>query len=257
MSDEHTRHRPSSAAQIGVDEWVAQADERTSAPRRARAAGSRASGSDPAAGRQARAARRRRSSSPFLPFISEGNLFHYGVFILIYALLALGLNVVVGFAGLLDLGYVAFFGFGAYIYALPRPAALDKGHIYTHHWDAQWSILMACSSARVLGLLLGLVVAAAARRLPRDRDALLRPGLRRLHERRPTRTGSRAARTGSPTSTRSTFFGGHDDRHDPRLLLVPARLSSIVVLVVLLLHQRVADRARVEGARARIRSPRR
>jgi branched-chain amino acid transport system permease protein len=37
--------------------------------------------------------------------------------ICLYATLALGLNVVVGFAGLLDLGYVAFFGIGSYLYA--------------------------------------------------------------------------------------------------------------------------------------------
>ena len=37
--------------------------------------------------------------------------------ICLYATLALGLNVVVGFAGLLDIGYVAFFGIGSYIYA--------------------------------------------------------------------------------------------------------------------------------------------
>jgi branched-chain amino acid transport system permease protein len=37
--------------------------------------------------------------------------------ICLYATLALGLNIVVGFAGLLDLGYVAFFGIGSYIYA--------------------------------------------------------------------------------------------------------------------------------------------
>ncbi|MDO8562807.1 MAG: ABC transporter ATP-binding protein, partial [Candidatus Limnocylindria bacterium] len=35
----------------------------------------------------------------------------------VYVLLALGLNVVVGFAGLLDLGYAAFFAIGAYTYA--------------------------------------------------------------------------------------------------------------------------------------------
>ena len=33
-------------------------------------------------------------------------------------MLALGLNIAVGWAGLLDLGYIAFFGFGAYGYAL-------------------------------------------------------------------------------------------------------------------------------------------
>ena len=37
---------------------------------------------------------------------------------LLFALLALGLNIVVGFAGLLDLGYIAFFAVGAYSYAL-------------------------------------------------------------------------------------------------------------------------------------------
>ena len=36
----------------------------------------------------------------------------------LYMLLALGLNVVVGWGGLLDLGYVAFYGFGAYAYAM-------------------------------------------------------------------------------------------------------------------------------------------
>jgi branched-chain amino acid transport system permease protein len=37
---------------------------------------------------------------------------------LLYVMLALGLNIVVGFAGLLDLGYIAFYGVGAYTYAL-------------------------------------------------------------------------------------------------------------------------------------------
>ena len=39
-------------------------------------------------------------------------------FALLYIVLALGLNVVVGFAGLLDLGYIAFYALGAYSYAL-------------------------------------------------------------------------------------------------------------------------------------------
>ena len=37
---------------------------------------------------------------------------------LLYVLLALGLNIVVGYAGLLDLGFVAFYAVGAYMYAL-------------------------------------------------------------------------------------------------------------------------------------------
>lgn len=43
---------------------------------------------------------------------------------LLYVLLALGLNIVVGYAGLLDLGYIAFFAVGAYIYAL-----FDSNHL--------------------------------------------------------------------------------------------------------------------------------
>jgi len=42
----------------------------------------------------------------------------YGVQILIYVMLAWGLNIVVGFAGLLDLGYVAFYAVGSYTVAL-------------------------------------------------------------------------------------------------------------------------------------------
>ncbi|MDR1791076.1 MAG: branched-chain amino acid ABC transporter permease [Propionibacteriaceae bacterium] len=50
-----------------------------------------------------------------LPLINSGNYtIQLGTQALIYILLALGLNVVVGYAGLLDLGYVAFFAVGAY-----------------------------------------------------------------------------------------------------------------------------------------------
>ena len=47
----------------------------------------------------------------------------------IYVLLALGLNIVVGFAGLLDLGYAAFFAIGAYTDGLPGLAAHFGIHI--------------------------------------------------------------------------------------------------------------------------------
>jgi branched-chain amino acid transport system permease protein len=49
----------------------------------------------------------------------------------VYVLLALGLNVVVGFAGLLDLGYAAFFAIGAYTYALLASGSLF--HTPIHH----------------------------------------------------------------------------------------------------------------------------
>src|SRR6202048_2103984 len=54
---------------------------------------------------------------------------------LAYAMLALGLNIVVGFAGLLDLGYAAFFAIGAYTYG-----ALASYQIQ-HEWRGFWEPL--------------------------------------------------------------------------------------------------------------------
>jgi branched-chain amino acid transport system permease protein len=54
---------------------------------------------------------------PFLPFSSR-YLVDLGTTVLIYVMLGWGLNVVVGLAGLLDLGYVAFYAVGAYSFAL-------------------------------------------------------------------------------------------------------------------------------------------
>ena len=56
-----------------------------------------------------------------LPFVASefGNAWvRILAFALLYVMLALGLNIVVGYAGLLDLGYVAFYAVGAYLYAL-------------------------------------------------------------------------------------------------------------------------------------------
>jgi branched-chain amino acid transport system permease protein len=52
------------------------------------------------------------------PFFGSRGAVDIATLALIYVVLGLGLNIVVGFAGLLDLGYVAFYAFGAYTYAL-------------------------------------------------------------------------------------------------------------------------------------------
>src|SRR6204780_1361586 len=49
-----------------------------------------------------------------------------------YATLALGLNIVVGFAGLLDLGYAAFFAIGAYTYGILTAYQIMP------HWTSFW-----------------------------------------------------------------------------------------------------------------------
>lgn len=56
-------------------------------------------------------------SLPFLPFSSR-YVIDIATGVLIYVMLGWGLNIVVGLAGLLDLGYVAFYAVGAYSYAL-------------------------------------------------------------------------------------------------------------------------------------------
>jgi len=56
-------------------------------------------------------------ATPFL-FYSNRYLLDLGILVLTYVMLGWGLNVVVGLAGLLDLGYVAFYAVGAYSYAL-------------------------------------------------------------------------------------------------------------------------------------------
>ena len=55
---------------------------------------------------------------PFAPGASRYYVENFGILVLIYVMLGWGLNVVVGLAGLLDLGYVAFYAVGAYSYAL-------------------------------------------------------------------------------------------------------------------------------------------
>jgi branched-chain amino acid transport system permease protein len=68
---------------------------------------------------------------------------------ILYVLLALGLNIVVGFAGLLDLGYVAFYAVGAYTYAL-----LASPHFGLHL--PFWIVLpIGAAVAALFGLLLG------------------------------------------------------------------------------------------------------
>ncbi|MDO8346997.1 MAG: ABC transporter ATP-binding protein [Rugosibacter sp.] len=70
-------------------------------------------------------------------------------FALLYVMLALGLNIVVGFAGLLDLGYIAFYAVGAYIYAL-----LASPH-FGLHWPV-WAILpLGALVAGGFGVVLG------------------------------------------------------------------------------------------------------
>lgn len=97
-----------------------------------------------------------------LPFVVSGSFGNSWVrvldFALLYVMLALGLNIVVGFAGLLDLGYIAFYGVGAYLYALlssPHLAMAFPSFAPGLDWPV-WIILpLGALLAGVCGMLLG------------------------------------------------------------------------------------------------------
>ena len=88
-----------------------------------------------------------------LPFVVGAGLGNSWVrvldFVLLYVLLALGLNIVVGYAGLLDLGYIAFYALGAYLYAW-----LASPHFGLHL--PFWAVLpLGAALAGMFGVLLG------------------------------------------------------------------------------------------------------
>ena len=88
-----------------------------------------------------------------LPFVVDATLGRAWVRIidvaLLFILLALGLNIVVGFAGLLDLGYIAFFAVGAYSYALLASPQFGI------HWSFLALLPLGALVAAVFGVLLG------------------------------------------------------------------------------------------------------
>src|ERR1700736_5102610 len=86
--------------------------------------------------------------------------------ICLYALLALGLNVVVGFAGLLDLGYVAFFGIGSYVYAF----------LCSPHFGLHLPFLLALATALGVTAIFGILIGAPTLRLRGDYLAIVTLG---------------------------------------------------------------------------------
>jgi branched-chain amino acid transport system permease protein len=146
--------------QIGVDEWVRRSGERTAGP-----AG--------VLGPVLRAAERTPRILLLAAFVgfacvipvltSDGYVIGVTADTLLYVLLAVGLNVAVGWAGLLDLGYIAFYGFAAYFFAL-----LSSGH-YDLHWPTWQSVPLVVAGT----ILLGFILALPSRRLSGDYLAIV------------------------------------------------------------------------------------
>jgi branched-chain amino acid transport system permease protein len=98
-----------------------------------------------------------------LPILAPQGTVRVGITALLLVMLALGLNVVVGWAGLLDLGYVAFYGFGAYFYAIVASDQLPA------HWPTWIAIPVVVVATALLGALLSL----PSRRLVGDYLAIM------------------------------------------------------------------------------------
>jgi ABC-type branched-subunit amino acid transport system permease subunit len=142
---------PKDSPGVGVDEWVARSVERREYLPGWRGDAQRAVeriGWWPRLGLAA-------AVGVFIPLVIGLNSFQtqVGIDALLLAILALGLNVSVGWAGLLDLGYIAFYGFGAYGFALLSSTQLNPpGGI---HWPAYFSIPLVMIGAGILGLCVG------------------------------------------------------------------------------------------------------
>jgi branched-chain amino acid transport system permease protein len=91
-----------------------------------------------------------------------------------YVLLALGLNIVVGYAGLLDLGYVGFFAVGCYTVALLTSAA--------SRWHLEWPVLAALPVAIAVAMFAGLILGWPTLRLRGDYLAIVTLGFAAIIE---------------------------------------------------------------------------
>jgi branched-chain amino acid transport system permease protein len=97
------------------------------------------------------------------PFFSERSQIDIATLVLIYIMLGLGLNIVVGFAGLLDLGFVGFYAVGAYTYAL------------LYHW-AGWGFWQALPLSGIMAGLFGFMLGFPVLRLRGDYLAIVTLG---------------------------------------------------------------------------------
>ncbi|WOB76678.1 high-affinity branched-chain amino acid ABC transporter permease LivM [Achromobacter xylosoxidans] len=97
------------------------------------------------------------------PFFAGRSSVDIATLVLIYVMLGLGLNIVVGFAGLLDLGFVGFYAVGAYTYAL------------LYHWGG-WSFWEALPFSGAMAALFGFILGFPVLRLRGDYLAIVTLG---------------------------------------------------------------------------------
>ncbi|MER7679240.1 MULTISPECIES: branched-chain amino acid ABC transporter permease [unclassified Streptomyces] len=110
-------------------------------------------------------------AAAIFPFVeSDEHNANLGVNILVVATVALGLNIVVGLTGLLDLGYVAFLGVGAYA------AALVSGSEFSRFSGVQFPFWAAMLTGMAASLVFGVLIGAPTLRLRGDYLAIVTLG---------------------------------------------------------------------------------
>lgn len=102
---------------------------------------------------------------PRLGLLNAGSL-QVAVNVELYVMLALGLNVVVGFAGLLDLGYIAFYAIGAYLYSF----------LASPQFGLHWPLLAILPLAAIVAGIFGISFGAPTLRLRGDYLAIVTLG---------------------------------------------------------------------------------
>jgi branched-chain amino acid transport system permease protein len=153
------------------------------------------------------------------PFISSTYQTNIMTTALMYVVLGLGLNIVVGQAGLLNLGYVAFYAAGAYTYAL----------LYHHFGVGFWLALpLGALAATILGVLLALPVL----RLQGDYLAIVTLGFgeitRLVLENWDEFSFGPSGISGIP---RPGFFGMELDMHDAQLYLYFLMIGLCIITI--------------------------
>lgn len=153
-----------------------------------------------------------------LPFLSNNYWLDVATLALFYVVLAQGLNVVVGFAGLLDLGYAAFFAVGAY----------TTGILMTVY---QWSFWLTLPVSMAFAAIVGVIIGAPTLRLRSDYLAIVTLGfgeIIRILAINLTITGSASGIYGIPRpSIGSYVLGGQTDFY--YLILIIAVLVVVAV----------------------------
>ena len=111
---------------------------------------------------------------PFLPF-TDRYIVNTGIQIMTYVMLGWGLNIVVGLAGLLDLGYVAFYAVGAYTFAIlstmVAPALISAG--FVGPGIAPWLFWICLPLAGLLAAVWGVILGFPVLRLRGDYLAIV------------------------------------------------------------------------------------